>query len=130
MIRDYVKKYYIDQNRNCAESLLLAANEALGLELQETDVRLIAGFGGGIGCGDLCGAVAGSVAVLGRALLKGPARDTPDFGKRCAALKQALETKLCAIHCKELKPKNFTQEARCLETVLQAADVLDEALAS
>ena len=32
MIRDFVEKYYLDQDYNCAETLLLAANEAYGLE--------------------------------------------------------------------------------------------------
>ena len=35
MLRDYVKKYYLEQRRNCAESLLRAANEAYGLNLTD-----------------------------------------------------------------------------------------------
>ena len=49
MLRDYVKKYYLEQRRNCAESLLRAANEAYGLNLTEADFALLSGFGGGMG---------------------------------------------------------------------------------
>ena len=55
MLRDYVKKYYLEQRRNCAESLLRAANEAYGLNLTEADFALLSGFGGGMGCGSVCG---------------------------------------------------------------------------
>ena len=48
MLRDYVKKYYLEQRRNCAESLLRAANEAYGLNLTEADFALLSGFGGGM----------------------------------------------------------------------------------
>lgn len=41
MLRDYVKKYYLEQRRNCAESLLRAANEAYGLNLTEADFALL-----------------------------------------------------------------------------------------
>ena len=57
MIRELVPKYYLEQNNNCAEALLRAADEALSLGLPPESFRLVAGFGGGFGCGRTCGAV-------------------------------------------------------------------------
>ena len=59
MLRDYVKKYYLEQRRNCAESLLRAANEAYGLNLTEADFALLSGFGGGMGGGRSGGSFGG-----------------------------------------------------------------------
>ena len=65
MLRDHVKKYYLEQRRNCAESVLRAANEAWDLGLTDKDFALFSGFGGGMGCGKTCGALSGSLAALG-----------------------------------------------------------------
>lgn len=128
MIRDYARKYYGEQNRNCAESVFLAANEALGLGLRDEDAKLIAGFGGGLGCGSLCGALAGAVAILGRVMVGDKAHTAAGFREACAALKKDFENKLGSILCAEIKPKNFTEKDRCLATVLLASDVLEDAL--
>jgi len=129
MIRDFVKKYYIDQNCNCAESVFLAANEALTLGLTKEDAKLISGFGGGIGCGSVCGALAGSVAILGKVCIGESAHKTPGFKEKQTELKSKFEEKLGSILCCEIKPKFFNETDRCLATVLAAADVLDEVLA-
>ncbi len=129
MIRDSIEKYYIGQHLNCAESIVLAANEALSLGLTPEDTKLIAAFGGGLGCGALCGALAGAEAVLGKLAVQGDAHATAGFKERCAALKASFEARLGAIDCAALKPKYATPDKRCLEAVLLAADALDEILA-
>lgn len=48
MIRDHVKCYMKEQNNNCAEALLHAADDELGLHLPPESFRLIAGYGGGM----------------------------------------------------------------------------------
>ena len=127
-IRDYAKKYYLDQNRNCAESVFLAAGEALGLGVTAEDAKLIAAFGGGMGCGSTCGALAGAMAILGKCLVQGDAHSTDGFKERCAALKAAFEQRLGGIDCDVLKPLRFREEGRCLATVELACDVLQEQL--
>lgn len=125
MIRDYAKKYFLDQDHNCAESVLLAANEALNLGLTEEDTKLISAFGGGMGCGSTCGALAGVMAVYGKLTVKERAHATEGFKDNCAALKAAFEAKLGSTFCKELKEQYSTPEERCLRVVELAADVLD-----
>ena len=128
-IHDLARKYYVEQNRNCAESVFLAANEALELGLRAEDAKLIAAFGGGMGCGSTCGALAGAMAILGRCLITSDAHATEGFKERCAALKQAFEQRLGGTDCDVLKPKRFVDGGdRCLETVQLACDVLLEQL--
>ena len=49
---------------NCSQSVLGAFCEDDGLELS-TALRLTAGFGGGMRCGDTCGAVTGALMAIG-----------------------------------------------------------------
>ena len=125
MIRDYTRKYYLEQNCNCAETVFLAANEALNLGLSMEDSRLICAFGGGMGCGSVCGALAGAMAILGRYMVKDRAHTTEGFKESCAALKAAFEARLGSIFCEDIKKRNFNEQERCLLTVELAADVLE-----
>ena len=52
------------ENFNCAQSVLAAFCEELGLGA-DTALRLAGGFGGGLRCGEVCGAVTGAAMVIG-----------------------------------------------------------------
>ena len=81
MLAEIAKKYYLEKGANCSEAVVKAANEAYGLGLDEQALKLVSGFGGGCGCGDLCGAIAGALSVLS-VLSVGPnrAHGTEGFG--------------------------------------------------
>jgi C_GCAxxG_C_C family probable redox protein len=51
-------------NYNCAQSVIGAFCEELGLDL-DTALKLATGFGGGLRCGGVCGAVTGAVMAIG-----------------------------------------------------------------
>lgn len=55
---------YFKQGYNCAQSVVLAFIDKIGVE-EKTALNLISGFGGGFGrMREVCGAVSGMVAVL------------------------------------------------------------------
>lgn len=59
--------FFIDKDLNCAETVLVAANEVHELNLSNDALRLSAGFGGGVGGMEmLCGALNGGVMALSR----------------------------------------------------------------
>ena len=91
MMRETAKKYYLEQNYNCAESVLRAANEEYGLGLDEGALKLMAGFGGGMGCGGVCGALSGGIAALSKLRVSDRAHTTPGFSGECARLVAAFE---------------------------------------
>ena len=125
MLRDHVKKYYLEQRRNCAESVLRAANEAWDLGLTDKDFALFSGFGGGMGCGKTCGALSGSLAALG-AVYPSTKLARPDGIKTDnAALVAEFAAAFAATDCDEIKKACFTEDERCLAAVLRAADVLE-----
>ena len=129
MLREVAAKYYFDGDHNCAESVLLAANEAYGFGLdEESCFKLVSAFGGGMGCGLLCGAAAGAMAALGQAAVKGRAHATQGFKELCAETAKELEAAMGDLNCSVLRPMLFTAENRCYETVCRACDVLEKKL--
>lgn len=129
MLGDVAEKYYLNGDYNCAESVLLAANEAYGFGLDaENCLKLVSAFGGGMGSGRLCGAIAGAMAALGFAAVTGRAHGTEGFKELCADTAAQLEAALGAESCAKVKPVYFKEGTRCLETVRIACGVLEKQL--
>lgn len=129
MLKDKANYYYIDKGMNCAEAVLLGANDEYDLGLAPDSAKLIAGFGGGIGCGNICGALAGAVAIVGHMLIQQDAHRTEGFGDECAKLYKEFEDKLGSTLCTELGEKNKRKDgSRCKITVDAACDVLESFL--
>ncbi len=120
-----VYDYFITRDYNCAETILLAANEQYGLDLREQDFKLLSAFGSGLGCEKTCGALCGALAVIGRLKVADRAHATENFKELCAAFVQKFEDELGSIDCDRLKQKYRTEELRCLKTVELAARALE-----
>ena len=121
-----VRELFLDRNYNCAETILLWANERYGLRIAPEDVRLASGFGGGLGCGENCGALLGALAALSKNLVQDRAHTIPGFREACAGLVDRFRADLGSIQCAELKEKYCRPDVRCLFVVERAAAVLDE----
>lgn len=126
MLRDNVKKYYLEQDYNCAETILRCIDEEYGIGLTEDDFKLVSAFGGGMGCGSSCGALCGAMAALGRLTVKTRAHATDGFKDTCADLVDEFRKKLGNTDCSELVKVYKKDDVRCLETVCLAADVFEE----
>ena len=126
MLRDNVKKYYLEQDYNCAETILRCIDEEYGIGLTEDDFKLVSAFGGGMGCGSSCGALCGAMAALGRLTVNTRAHATDGFKDTCADLVEAFRNKLGNTDCSELVKVYKKDDVRCLETVCLAADVFEE----
>ncbi len=128
MLKERAERFYMEDNCNCAEALLLAANEEYGLGLPDGACKLVGGFGGGIGCGSTCGALLGAVSALGAMKMGRRGHESEGFKESCADLVQAFREKLGSDLCQEIKPRMATEEQRCRCTVLAACQVLEEHL--
>ena len=121
-----IRTLFLEKDYNCAETVLLWANEKYGLGVAPEDVKLVSGFGGGLGSGENCGALLGALAALSKALVRERAHATPDFGAACAELVDRFRADLGTIECTELKEKYRRPDVRCLYVVERAAAILDE----
>ncbi len=123
-----IRDIFLDGNYNCAEAVLLWADERYHLGIAPEDVRLVSGFGGGLGSGENCGALLGALAALSKVLVKDKAHETPGFREACAYLVSRFREDLGTIECTELKEKYRRPDVRCLYVVERAAAVLDETM--
>lgn len=77
--KELAKTYFLE-GYNCAQSVVLAFHEELGLD-EETAARMASAFGGGMGrLREVCGTVSGMFLVLG--LLKGYQNPKDQAGKK------------------------------------------------
>lgn len=64
MLRKIANDFYMNQNYNCGECILRAANKAMISVLMNAALKLASGFGAGMGCGNTCGALSAAMSVL------------------------------------------------------------------
>ncbi len=121
-----VREIFLDKDCNCAETLLLWADEKYGLGVAPEDVKLVSGFGGGLGCGENCGALLGALAALSKALVRDKAHATTGFREACAGLTDRFRADLGSIRYTELKEKYCRPDVRCLYVVERAAAILNK----
>ena len=65
MLKEHATHFYLEDNCNCAEAILMAANAEYNLGLRDDACKLVGGFGAGVSCGSTCGALTGALMVLG-----------------------------------------------------------------
>ncbi len=127
-MKELAREKFLTCNCNCAESVLLSANEKCGLNIAEGDVALISGFGGGMGCGQTCGALCGAVAALGKAKVTGSAHTTTGLREDCAKMVANFEAEFGSLACSVVKAKYFKPDVRCAYVVEKTAEMLEEML--
>lgn len=115
-------EYFAGQKKNCAVSILLAANDHYNLGLNAGDEALLAGFGGGISCAKICGMMAASVAVLGKMHAQ-----REDFKKLCQQLVRRFTEEMgCnSIECRDLAPVYKVEQGRCISGVEKWANAFE-----
>ena len=104
MLKERAKEYY-NQNYNCAETIVRAANDEYHLGLTEEAIRMCGGFGGGMGCGKACGALCGGVCAISAALVEDRAHATPELRAKTTKLVAAFRRILGDTQCKNLMQK-------------------------
>ena len=128
MLKDIVTKYYFDLNFNCAETILHAANEYYGLGLHERDMIMVAAYGAGMQAGNTCRAILSALSVLSVKYVEAKAHESEDIRPVSILLTRRIQEKYGSLMCKDIKPKYFVPEIRCLNTVNIACDVLEEVI--
>jgi C_GCAxxG_C_C family probable redox protein len=126
MLYELLKSGYgQDQDFNCAEKILYGANEAYQLGLSHDALKMAAGFGGGMAIEDVCGALTASIMVLGRLFVKGNAHESTRIKDLTTELFKSYRKEMSEIDCAPLKAKYRTEEFKCRDVILKAAQVLD-----
>ena len=129
MLKDCVHKYYLEQNYNCAESLLRGANDHFGLALGDREMILAGVFGAGIQTGNTCGAFLAAAMVVSMKYVAAKAHESADIKPAAALLTEKFSARMGSLLCSEVKPRFFVPGVRCLAVVDAACEALEETLA-
>lgn len=128
MLKDLALKY-AQNDFNCAESVVKAANDYYSLNIQEKDIHLVSGFGAGMQCGDLCGGMVGAIAVISMKYVENRAHeDRPGLRNKVTTLIRNFEKEAGSRLCKDIKPKYYNPEIKCQKTIMLAAEVLENTI--
>lgn len=119
---------YFASGRNCAQAVLLAFAEEIGLS--EADALQLAGcLGGGMGCGEVCGTVSGAMLVLGKKNLDVNAPDQAAEKMRVRKIgadfiRRFKEQHTC-VTCRDLLKLN--QKQMCPQFISDVVGMIEEA---
>ena len=76
---------YFKEGNNCAEAIFLTFREYLAPEMDPETVKLVTGFGSGIGeAGCMCGALSGSIVALNMVKGRTSKEEDPTEAYKCA----------------------------------------------
>lgn len=126
MLTDLIKNGFGEkEDLNCAEKILYGANIAYNLGLDREALKLAAGFGGGMAIEDKCGALTASIMVLGKLFIKERAHESERIKELTRELFEEYRKEMGYIDCAPLKKMYRTEELKCKNIILKAAELLD-----
>jgi C_GCAxxG_C_C family probable redox protein len=126
MLVDRVRRYYLLEDMNCAETILYAANDEYDLGLDPVALRTMAGFGGGMGIGSTCcGALSGSIAAISVRFTAKKSHENPEVDDLCRTFLERFAERHGAINCDPLKELYRDGRFGCLPVVELAAEELE-----
>lgn len=130
MLADLIRAGFgIDEDYNCAETILAGANQVYHLGLDKEALKLAAGFGGGMAIGGDCGTLTAAVMVLGRLFVKERAHESSKVKELTKELFNKYRQEMGETDCAPLIAKYRNKEVKCRLVILKAAEILDEIVA-
>lgn len=127
MLSDLIKNGFgEEEDLNCAEKIIYAANKEYDLGLDKSALKLAAGFGGGMAIGDKCGALTASIMVLGRMFVKNNAHESEKIKALTKELFDRYKEEMGSIDCEALKEQYRTEELKCKNIIVKAAEILED----
>ncbi len=120
-----MKNFGEKEDLNCAEKILYGANQAYDLNLDTNSLKMSAGFGGGMAIESVCGALSASIMVLGLLCVKNNAHESSRIKDLTKELFTTYREEMGDIDCGPLKAKHRTEELKCKNVILKAAQILD-----
>lgn len=127
MLQELIQNGYgIKEDLNCAETVLYGANQVYHLNLNPDSLKLAAAFGGGMAIESICGVLTASLMVLGKLFVPEVAHKYPEIKELSKELFDTFKKEMGDILCKPLKDNYRTEDKKCREVILKAAEILDK----
>ncbi|WP_326908298.1 C-GCAxxG-C-C family protein [Sedimentibacter sp. MB31-C6] len=113
---------------NCAEILLMAANEKYNLGIEQNTIKAICPFGGGIQSEKTCGALLGAVAALGVLYAEELPTTNEKMKEMTKKLVEEFENEFGSLNCDYIKEHHRSEAEKCNPVKLRAAEVFDKVI--
>lgn len=113
---------------NCAEALLMAANEEFKLGLDERFIKAVCPFGGGIQSEKTCGALLGSVSALGVMYAEDRPTSNDKMKEMTKKLVEEFEKEFGALDCATIKVHHRSEIEGCSPVRIRAAEVFERVM--
>jgi C_GCAxxG_C_C family probable redox protein len=115
-------------HKNCAEILLISANEKYNLGLDNRFIKAVCPFGGGLQSEKTCGALLGALAAVGVMYTE----DKPCTNDKMKAITKELveefEKEFGAIDCKCIKEHHRSETEGCGPVKIRTAEVFERVI--
>ena len=101
------------------------------LDISEEDMKIMAGFGGGMFIGSTCGALVGSIAALSKMVCKTKAHEMlPELRPLIQKHTRNFKELLGNLDCAHIKPVHHSTDPniKCMNTCLLAAKALEKTM--
>lgn len=115
------QKYHI----NCAEVLLMAANEVYKLGLDERFIKGVCPFGGGLQSESTCGALLGALTAIGIMYTEERPTDNEKMKKITKRFVEEFTKEFSAIDCAAIKKLHRSETEGCNPVRLRTAEVFE-----
>lgn len=127
MLKELIQNGYgIKEDLNCSETILYGANQVYHLDLNLGSLKMAAAFGGGMAIESVCGVLTASLMVLGKLFVPDIAHKYPEIKELSKELFDTFKKEMGDILCKPLKDSYHTEEKKCRDVILKAAEILDK----
>ncbi len=127
-IKQKAGDYFLNKNRNCAESVWLAACETYGIESCPVADKAVGCFGGGAGVGNICGALAAALAFCGVKKIETVAHEASDLKPTEKDIVSDFTAEFGSTNCSYVRPLMFNGTTKCLAVVQKACEIIEKRL--
>lgn len=110
---------------NCAEILLMAANEEHKLGLDDRFIKAVCPFGGGIQTEKTCGALLGAIAAIGVMYTEDKPTTNEKMREMTKKMVEEFEEEFGSLDCATIKAHHRSETEGCNPVKLRAAEVFE-----
>ncbi len=116
---------YDDLDLNCAESIVVVANDAYGLGFTNETIRFSSAFGGGMCIEEKCGVVTGALMILGYLFVEECAHKSDIMKPVVHSFLTDFKLKMQSSECLPLKKMYRTEESGCSFVIESSLEILE-----
>lgn len=115
-------------HKNCAEIMLMAADEQYKLGLDERFLKAVCPFGGGFQTENTCGALLGALAAIGLMYTEERPTTNDKMKEKTKQFVAEFEKEFGALDCANIKAHHRSETEGCAPVKIRTAEVFERVI--